>query len=324
MRSKSHLRVFRWAVAGLLSASFVGPGDARAGEPKARSKAEGTPRKEPTPEEVKKADILFQKALLLKKLGKQQEACAMFQESQDLDPNGATIVNLAECHENEGQTATALRELTVAHWLAEQTKDRELTKGIQDRIDAIQPKLYRLTVQIPLDFTQLKGLVVELDDKQLFPDVQTHVEIVDPGRHVVHARAPGYLDFVRQVTLSQDARSISVTLSLQKVAPPPPPPDHTLDWTLLIGGAALAAGGGTMLGIGLTTTTSQKYMMLSGGTAVALIGGAGLIGGLALLLKEDRRSASARLARSSDPRSGLTIQPILGPGVGYLGVSGSF
>jgi predicted TPR repeat methyltransferase len=54
------------------------------------------------------AEAVFREAQRLVGEGKVDEACAKFTESQHLDPQLGTLLNLAMCHEKQGRSATAL------------------------------------------------------------------------------------------------------------------------------------------------------------------------------------------------------------------------
>src|SRR5580692_6130162 len=53
------------------------------------------------------ADAVFREAQGLLAQGKTHEACEKFAESNRLDPQLGTLLNLAVCHEQEERTATA-------------------------------------------------------------------------------------------------------------------------------------------------------------------------------------------------------------------------
>ena len=323
MSSSLLRRAFPLLCAAAVSSPLMLSTGAEAGEPQSPSSKQSAPNKGAPPGDVKKAEALFVKAIQLKKNGKQKEACALFQQSQDLDPNGATLLNLADCHDLEGKSGTAYRELTHARTLAEESQDEKFVKSIQERIDAVRPKLYQITVEIPLETKAIKGLEVELDDKRLFTDVQIHVEVVDPGRHIVRARAPGYLDLVRPVTVAGENRLKSVLVSLEKI-PPPPPPDHTLDWTLIVAGSALIVTSGVMLGAGLSGGSTQHDELFIGSVILGGLGVPIVIAGLVLLVTK-KDPISPKAATSTFIKApAISIRPLFGPGSGYVGVTGSF
>ncbi len=306
----------------LVWALLVSP-PAHAEEPKDPANEQSAPSRQPSAADVRKADTLFQKARLLKKLGKDAEACALFVESQGLDPNGGTLVNIAECHESEGKTGTAWRELLDALKLAKQTEDKELVKGIRDKLAAIVPRLYQVTIQIPEEVVSVPGVEVRFDDRKLPPNVSRRVEVVDPGRHAVHAGAPGYVDFDRTVTLAGEQRNVTVLVSLVK-PPPPPPPDHTVAWTLVGGGVGgLVLGGGLIAAAVRTNGSDQVGFGVGGGLLLALGLGVATTG---IVLRATAASADPprSVVRRPMPLVRFAVHPMVAPGAGFVGVSGAF
>src|SRR5579883_2919044 len=77
-----------------------------------------------SPEDVRRADALFQEAQRLLDAKKIHEACDKFAESQRLDPALGTLLNLADCHAQDGRTATARAEYKEALALAAARHDK--------------------------------------------------------------------------------------------------------------------------------------------------------------------------------------------------------
>ncbi|PKN32506.1 MAG: hypothetical protein CVU63_18685, partial [Deltaproteobacteria bacterium HGW-Deltaproteobacteria-20] len=96
----------------------------------------------------KRADEFFERGRILLDEGRYPEACEAFGESMRMEPGGGTLLNLALCHELEGQFATALREYHEA-------LDRAIADGRQDRIqlartrsEVVTARVARFTVEI--------------------------------------------------------------------------------------------------------------------------------------------------------------------------------
>src|SRR5271156_4908852 len=94
--------------------------------------------------DVAAAQALFDDGRALMKAGKFAEACPRLEESERLDSGPGTEVNLADCYEHAGRTASAWAEVeVVADSLRARGKhDRE--KSARARASVLQPKLTKL------------------------------------------------------------------------------------------------------------------------------------------------------------------------------------
>ena len=142
-----------------------------------------------SPAEQMLAQSLFEEGRLLMAAKRYSEACPKLVESQRLDPAGGTLLNVAICHELEGRLGTAFLEMNAA--LAQARKD-----GRQDRADvasthlaSIAERVPRLTIRVSPPQDE-EGLEVFLDGTVIRRPAWNVATIVDPGAHVVDARAP--------------------------------------------------------------------------------------------------------------------------------------
>ena len=104
---------------------------------------------EPTAGERATADALFRDAKRLMKKKAYDEACPKLAESQRLDPQGGTLLNLAVCHALQGLTASAWVEFQEALALAKEAKRRDRIHLAEREIVKLEPRLSRLTIQVP-------------------------------------------------------------------------------------------------------------------------------------------------------------------------------
>ncbi|MFT3923838.1 MAG: carboxypeptidase-like regulatory domain-containing protein [Myxococcales bacterium] len=168
------------------------------------------------------ANDLFQrgrKALLEQRYA---EACPLLEESQRLDPAGGTLLNLALCHENLGQTATAWTEYHDALAIARHERRSDRAEFALAHIASLEARLSRLVIEAELPLAE--GLVIERDGTVLNASVWGEPMPVDPGVHSVRARAPGYVTFEQSVTMADAGDTQTVRVPVLALVPPPEPP----------------------------------------------------------------------------------------------------
>jgi hypothetical protein len=203
---------------------------------------------EPTKEDVARADSLFRDAQYLMGKAQYPEACVAFAESQRLDPANGTLLNLALCHEKEGKTATAHRELKdlIALLTPSNTKDdRERLRVANERMKSLEKKLSFVA------FEPSAGMTFVLDGT----NIESAPVEVDLGPHTVVVSAPKKKS--RSIPFDVDApgtKTIRIEPLPDETPPPPParpPAPAPSYWTPgRIGGAALVGAGVIGLGIG--------------------------------------------------------------------------
>src|SRR5687768_17415934 len=80
--------------------------------------------------------------------GKISEACAKYAESQRLDPQLGTLLHLADCYEQNGQTASAWGAFREASEIAEKRQDPRHDLALE-RTRALEPKVPKLQIDVP-------------------------------------------------------------------------------------------------------------------------------------------------------------------------------
>jgi hypothetical protein len=163
-------------------------------------------------------EALFQDGRRLMKARDFAAACGKFEESLRLDPASGTLLNLADCEEQLGRTASAWQ-----HWL---TAADQLPAGDKRRTtalahaSAIEKGLARLSVTLapsaPAD------AVVKRDGVALGSGSLGVPLPVDPGRHVVVVSAAGREDREAEVTLrAKEQRTLVVEAGRVSETPAP-------------------------------------------------------------------------------------------------------
>jgi hypothetical protein len=221
------------------------------------------------------ADAAFAEARALVEAGKYAEACPKFELSNQLDPAIGTLLNLADCHEQIGRTASAWAEF---HEVAEKARYAGQTGRAAEaerRANALAPRLVRLQVVVKApasdlailrdgsDITKLAGVAVP----------------VDPGEHEIRASRPGYKPWRESVTTGAEGSTTVTEVPPLELAPVEPLVTTTATTNRTAGSAPKRRGPGLrVLAIG------------AGGAGVAMIGTALIFGALANSKYDDSRA----------------------------------
>lgn len=129
----------------------------------------------------------------------------------------------------------------------------QLAEGEKKRVEIDASRLPTATLGVALE-SWPAGLVVELDGAALAPQDLTRQREVDPGRHRVVARAPGYLPFAWEKDLEDGSKTR--VLVTPKPAPLPTTKRGTPAWLFIA--SAAAAGGATAVGSVLALDASGR------------------------------------------------------------------
>ncbi|HEX6767013.1 MAG TPA: hypothetical protein VF103_16065 [Polyangiaceae bacterium] len=175
------------------------------------------------------AETLYQQARELMSAGRYDEACPKLEESYRLDPATGTLLNLASCHENQGKLASAWFEYLDAVTAARRDARPDRVEFAQGRLAELEPKLSRLTVVVVPEAADTPGLELELDRARIGLAARGVPTPVDPGTHVVEARAPGRKGFKVAVEIGTTPEQKTVTvpvLEMESALPPTPTPKH--------------------------------------------------------------------------------------------------
>jgi hypothetical protein len=192
---------------------------------------------DPTPADRALATELFERGRALLAEGKTTEACAQFGESQRLDPSPGTLLNLANCHEQEGKTATAWSEFNEALAVAERSGQADRVAFAKRHIDALVPRLARLVIVIPPEL-DAPDLEIARDGSPLAHVVVGTEMPIDPGSHAIVVKRRGFEPWTTTVTIGDGERNEILVGPLVAepapapepvpvVMPPPAPPPST-------------------------------------------------------------------------------------------------
>ena len=227
-----------------------------------------------------RADRLFKEGRALVVDGKYSEACPKLAESQQLDPATGTLLALALCHQGQGWTASAWRELHQVLDAALRDNRADRAKFAREQIAAIEPTLSKLTVVVADPAAATKGLHVERDAKPLDRTEWGRPVPVDPGTHVVAANAPGKKPWSTQVEIAPqaDARIVLVPALDDANAQAPPasssaaPAESTPPSSIVVPSASVGVAPSTA-----KAGHEQKRGASARRTAGFAVGGVGII-----------------------------------------------
>jgi hypothetical protein len=169
------------------------------------------------------AESLFREAKDLMSQEKYPEACDKFEASYAIEETLGTLLNVANCHELEGRTATAWAEFLRAAGVARSAGQAEREKIARERASGLESKLMRLQIDVP-DEARSEGLVLERDGTPVEEAAWGSAIPVDPGEHTIRASAPGKQAHEDQVEVVNEGSTVQYELSPLADAPKPEPP----------------------------------------------------------------------------------------------------
>lgn len=207
------------------------------------------------------AEALFQRGVALQKQNKWKEACEAFAASMKLDPSVGTQINLARCADHDGKTAEAWAAFRQAKALNAETPLAKRKANIESYVDA---EIKRLEAVLPWmkivvrvagaaekSGDRIEGLQVERDGVAA-PVEGLGVEVpVDPGKHVVRASAPGYVDKEVEIEIAPSEKKEAV-IELVRAPAQPSKPGPRPTTRLSPAEADASSGGESTLIAGLT------------------------------------------------------------------------
>jgi hypothetical protein len=291
----------------------------------------------------------------LKKEGHCADAVAHLVESERLDPQAKTLLNLAECEDSLGRLVDADAHLLEARDRARTEGHPELETIANQRLAIIDKRVPRLTVVLAADASPATQV---FRDSTLLRDVSLGVALpVDAGPHTVVATAAGIGTRRFEVTL-KESESQALTVSPvvggapSSVAPTSTPNGDAgssvshLPAIVAFGVGGVGAIVGTIFAIRaysrwsdaksecFSTTTCGSGTLSASSTSDArtsatvadvgfIAGGVGLAAGVVLLLLESRASGSPASTSATGARS-LWLDPQVGTTGGSLFVGGRF
>ena len=137
------------------------------------------------------AEALFNEGRSLMQAGRYDEAVAKLKASQDLDPALGTLLNVAECYERLGRTASAWAQYREIVSLARQAGSKDREEFAEQKAKALEPRISKLAINLKPGTGDAAGMKITRDGVVVSAAELAVAIPVDPGKHVIEVTAPG-------------------------------------------------------------------------------------------------------------------------------------
>jgi hypothetical protein len=259
-----------------------------------------------SPQDQATARTLFNEARQLMKDGRYLEACPKLESASVLYVGPGLLLNLGDCYEHLGRTASAWTAFGESVTAAERAGRQEDMDEAHRRQSAVEAKLSRLVVRVQRD---ARGLVVRRDGADLARALWGEAVPLDPGEHTVTAEAPGFVPWTGSASVVDAGKTVVITVP----ALSPAPSGAAVDGAPGRAGAGVEADGGARPGYWTSRRVASASL-----AAVGLIA-AGTGGALALVAKQhDEAARTETVNRNADSTSavglGNTATVVVGAG----------
>jgi hypothetical protein len=216
------------------------------------------------------AEALFRDGRKLIKAGKLEAGCAKLAASETLESSVGTLLNLGDCHEKLGRTASAWAAFRKAEAQAKRAGgDEKRLAEARRRAAKLEPQLAKLMIEVP---HPVDGMIIRRGSEPVDAAVWGSPIPVDPGTYKLSVEAPGRQPWSYSVTIAAKTRRDVVVPELVaavdlRVDELPPASRAAIDavpirrdartWTgtrklavgLAVAGVGAAAGGGIYFGV---------------------------------------------------------------------------
>jgi hypothetical protein len=160
------------------------------------------------------AEAAFREGRALMESGDLERACAKLAESQAIEPAAGTLLNLAECQEKRGLTASAWTTYQEAAKASAARGRADWEKLAASKVDALGRIVPRVTYRAESGTTVTQdGVVVRVDEA--LP--------IDPGSHTVSGNRPGKPPFTKKFE-ARNGDKLTFAIKFDPDAPGGPPP----------------------------------------------------------------------------------------------------
>lgn len=164
------------------------------------------------------AQALFEEGKQLLDAGNAARACPKFEASQKLDAGVGTQLNLADCYERVGKTASAWAIFLEAASTAKAQGQSDREQIARDRARTLEGKLAKLTLAAG-DAQSMQGAEVTINGRAIPQDSWGVPLPIDPGTQQIEVRAPGKKPWSSTVEVKPGPGEQTVTIPALEAAP---------------------------------------------------------------------------------------------------------
>lgn len=285
------------------------------------------------------AIALFEQGRALAGQGRWAEACPLFAEAHRVQKEAIGItLNLAECYEHVGKTASAWSAFREAEFLAKNAHDADRAQYAHDHGTAIEPSLSRLKIEAQ----PTPGLMVRRDDQDVGAGILGAALPVDPGTHTIEATAPGHLVWSTSVVIGSQRDQQTVTIPvLSRAAGATGESRRVAGLVVASVGVVTLAVGGALGGLAISKNNASKAdcapsqpdlcradgvslrqtagTLANASTGAFVAGGAAVAAGVVVFA-----TGSSRSAQTTGGVRRLEASPVAGVGVAGLLLRGEW
>lgn len=168
------------------------------------------------------AEALFRDGRALIKQGKLEAGCDKLAASDKLESSVGTLLNLGDCREKLGKTASAWAAFRKAEAMARRAGDDERRQAeARRRAHELERQLPHLVIQVgPTATTRTPGLVIRRNGETIDAGAFNTPLPVDPGPQQIVALAPGHESFTTEVSIGAGGRRYVVIPTLERLPEP--------------------------------------------------------------------------------------------------------
>lgn len=217
---------------------------------------------EPTPQALARAREEYRRGLALEQAGDWEGALVVFKGVALVKSTPQVRFHIAQCEEKVGNWVEALGSYRLALSEAQQGNVAEVQKEASAAIEALEPRLPKLTIERG---TGAAAARVLLDGRELGPASVGTPIAVNPGPHRIEASSPGRETAVIEV-VAEEGKTSDVALVLKDqpgAAKPLPTPIEEE------GGSALLPAGVVALGVGVASLGASGVFFALRGSAIS-------------------------------------------------------